>query len=443
MIRLVLSDVLAAGRVWVGAVAVAAAAVIAGLIPGTLIATGVESAGVIALAMYSIAGTVAAFCAVSVVVVLSSVLRLTVDLRRRSYALWQIVGVDASAVTRIVSAQLAVAGAAGAALGAVVGVPVVPALVESALRSSPGFEDVRVRSSWPVIVAVVLVVMAVILIAGAPAARRAGRTPPLEVLRAAGSPRRPRRLLRILAVSVLVIIAVSVAAGIPDSLDAGVPGASLLGPVLIAAVAAAGAPLVRIVARAWTALVPTRASASFSLARATTVQAERSAAAVAPLLIAIGLPTALLSAAQTVGSALPESGTSALGGVLLILGGPVVLAAVGAAATTFMSSQERSRDQALLLASGASEGVILLTAVWEAVIQVGTAALLAGAVVLAAAAVVALELSTVAPTVLVGTGWQAWLAVTALALLLVLPATLGPSLSSLRRSVPRALAAVD
>ncbi|WP_206214981.1 hypothetical protein, partial [Pseudomonas viridiflava] len=63
------------------------------------------------LGLDAIAGTVIAFTTVAVVVVVNGIMRATVGLQIRSYALWRIAGVTPNAVRRVVSGQLAIVSA--------------------------------------------------------------------------------------------------------------------------------------------------------------------------------------------------------------------------------------------------------------------------------------------------------------------------------------------
>jgi putative ABC transport system permease protein len=81
-----------------------------------------------------------------------------------------------------------------------------------------------------------------------------------------------------------------------------------------------------------------------------------------------------------------------------LLGGPTLLAAVGAAAGVLMASSFREREDALLDVAGAEGSVRTLTAAWEALIYVATAAIMAATTAAVVAFGLTLFLAPLAPT---------------------------------------------
>lgn len=446
MLTLALRDMVRSARVWVGALLIVAVAAFVGIVPATLIESGLRDGTLPGLGLVAIAGTVIVLTLIATTVVLGATLRLTVALRRRSYALWQTVGVSPARVGATVLAQLFIVALVGAVLGGVVGAGVLPGLAETALQGSSGVESLHLAVS-PTSGVVVVTVVAVIAVAiGAASARRAARTRPLEVLRETPPAQRPRRWPRWLVASVAVAIAAQMLTGLGASAAAGSGSAAILiGPILTAACAALGPILFPPVMRGWTKLIPARASASWYVARANTLFAvDRSSSVVASLLVAIALPGSFAAGQGTLAGALgiienTDSPVGSAGALLLILGGPVLLAAAGAAASTVMSSGERSRENALLTAAGAPAGFALLTAVWEAVIQIGTALLLAAAVVIVSATTEAFALSGVAPGTVPYLALDTVGATFALTALAILLASVVPTLVGRRQAVPAAL----
>ncbi|OII06913.1 FtsX-like permease family protein [Curtobacterium sp. MCBA15_008] len=396
-------------------------------------ATGIHTSGIRGLALFSIAGTVLAFTVVAVLVVLTSVMGLTVSLLRRTYALWQIVGVTPRAVTVAVLVQLIVVAVSGAVVGAVAGGLVAPAVVQRLLQDATGLETLRVSDSLTAVAVVAILTVGVALVGGLGAARRAGRTPAVLVLRDASAGRRRRPVRRAVTALLLLALAAQMLTTLPTSLDSGAAQAVLIGPVLVATVAVLGRIVSTPVLHSWTAMVPGRFVA-FWLAQATVRwSVARSDGALAALLVAIGLPAALVAGQQTVGTVLGGA-TARSGGTLLILGGPVLLAAVGAAAISFMASRDREREQALLSQVGGTPALQVIVAVFEGLVLVLTAFLLA---VLAVAVTVTAEWA-----LLVGAHPQArpvWaigtlLSGAAITGPLMVAATLFPMLSVRRRS---------
>lgn len=447
MTRLVFADMVGSARIWLGSFIVVAIAAFAATVPAALIETGLRDGTLVGLALVAIAGTVTVLSGVATVVVVGTVMRLTVALRRRSYALWQTVGVSPARVRSIVVAQLFVVAVVGAVLGAAVGALVVPGAVESALQGSNGVDTLSIVVS-PIGAAVAAAVVVVVaLLAGDGAARRAARTSPLEVLRASPAARRARSWPRWVLAALLLAVVVQMLSGLAGSAAAGSGAAAILiGPLLVAAVAVLGPVVFPRVMRQWTALVPAAASASWFVARANTLYAvDRSSTVVASLLVAVAVPGTFAAGQGTLAGALAilagtdNPGVDTGGTTLLVLGGPVLLAAAGAAAATVMSSGARAREGALLSAAGAPPGFGVATALWEAVIQLGTAALLAVAVVAVTVGAESLVLSTVAPGTAPDFAAGTVATVFALSSVGILLATLVPTLATRNQVIPSAL----
>ncbi|GAB3605684.1 hypothetical protein GCM10027413_10930 [Conyzicola nivalis] len=446
MTTLVFADMVRSARIWFGAFIVVAVAAFAATVPAALTETGLRDATLAGYALVAIAATITLLTVIATVVVVGSVMRLTVALRRRSYALWQTVGVMPSRVRGVVVTQLLVVAAAGAALGAAVGAFVTPAATESALDGSNGVDTFDVTIS-PIVAAGTAVAVAVVaLLAGDSAARRAARTSPLEVLRESPVVRGARVWPRWAIAVVLLAVVAQMLSGLAASAAAGGGAAAILiGPLLVAATAALGPVVFPRVMRLWTAIVPASASASWFVARANTLYAvDRSSSIVASLLVAVALPGTFAAGEGTLARALAilqggEAVQNPGGTTLLVLGGPVLLAAAGAAAATVMSSGARAREGALLSAAGAPPGFGLATALWEGAIQVVTAGLIAAVVIAVTATAQAWILSTVAPGATPDFSpvtFGSTFAVTTAGLLL---ATLVPTLATKKQEVPQAL----
>ncbi|BBH68627.1 hypothetical protein ACTI_53120 [Actinoplanes sp. OR16] len=426
MLRLIVSDLVANLRIWLGALAVAAATAAVGAVVGCGLATAVAVGGDEALALYAISGTILTLTAVTAVIVTGTVAGLTVTLQQRGYALWQLAGIGPGRVRAVVTAQLALVSLAGAAAGCLVAVPALRPLWRTV------FPDLPFRFTTLAAVPVVLVVVAVVTIGGFRSAGRAGRTPPIRSLRepepAARRMSAGRWIAGVSTLAVTVAIVASLPGGDPAKLTAPL---TLLGP-LTAGVLAAFSPLFLTgLLRAWTAVVPATASSAWFLARNNTAyHLARGTGAVNPIMVAIALAGGMYAADATVADSAPTAGT-----VLLLLGGPMLLALVGAAATIVMGSGPREREYALVLAAGGTPATVLVTAAAEAIIYVGTAALLGTAAVAVTALAGAWAIG--------GTpsfGLAAVAVVTGTGLALTLAATVAPTALSLRNDVPRTLA---
>lgn len=102
MMRLVLSDLAAHARVWLGVLAVTIATGGVGAIAAGLIETGIVHGGRVQEGLSSTSAAVIMFTAVTALIVLGSTANLTVALQQRSYALWQLVGIRPTLVALVV-----------------------------------------------------------------------------------------------------------------------------------------------------------------------------------------------------------------------------------------------------------------------------------------------------------------------------------------------------
>jgi len=295
------------------------------------------------------------------------------------------------------------------------------------------------------VLAVVATTVLVVLLGGLRGARRASRTPPVAALRDPEPPSIRMGWFRILLAVLLLCGAAMLAANLDGgaTLSAFTGQAVLLTPLLAAALAAAGPVVFPLVLRAWTSLLPARVSASWFLARhAARHRLSQSTATISPLMVAIALSGGLYTMAATLDAALAARDGSTTGtglapeGVVLLLGGPLLLSAVAAAATVFMSGHARERELALVQAAGATHGVVVLAAIWEAVIYAVTALLLGAAATIGGGLIIAGALSLPGPSVSFATLGL----ITTGGLVLVLVATLVPTAAALRHEVSPALA---
>ncbi|SMH44247.1 putative ABC transport system permease protein [Rathayibacter oskolensis] len=400
MLTLLRSDLLGDLRLWWGTFFVLVAAGAVAGVPTTLIETALNEEGFLRLGILAVASTALVLATVSLVLVLSSTVRTLVELRRRTFALWLVVGMQPAQVAVIVVCEVALVASAGAGVGAAVAYGLCPSLVGILLEGSSGLQDVRPVLSPGSALLGGLVAVVVAVLAALPLAREAGSTPVLSLLRGE-QPRRVRVVRRAILAVLLVAVAGSMYAGLPGALPSGAAQSVLLGPVLIAAAATAAPVYMPALIRLWTSVIPARVSVAWFLARETVItSAQRSSAAVVAFLVAIGLPWTFLVGQQTVASAVSGAGSAVDPRPLaLLLGGPALLAAIGAAAGLLMASSNREREDALLEAAGADDSARTLTSAWEALIYVVTAGIVAGIVAVAVGGGATLFLVAVAPAV--------------------------------------------
>lgn len=449
MTRLVFAELRAGWASWVGVVFVAAVASLACGVAISLLETGIH-AGQKYLEGFS-GGTAAIlmFSAPAAIAVTAAITRLAVDLGRPGYARWQLAGVGPVQTAGVVLAQLFVAGLVGGAIGFGATTLVAGPVIHSAFADGSGEYAAIPVVTGPLTAGVAIpATVVLVLLGGLRAARAAGRTPALAALREPEARAKRMRWWRWL----LLAAAVAGAAWFFSAVFQARTTTELLmtaplTPVILAVLVVLSGPVVYpIVLRAWTGLVPARASTSWHLARhQARYHLGRSTASITPLFVGASLLGGLFTMSATFDASLRAAGergvTLGIAQVALMIGGPVLLAAVGAAVVIFMSNRTQGSEQALLRASGAAPGVVLATAVWQAVIHVVTAALLAAAVLVATALIDGAALARLGPGIpVVAPGFG--LALVGVGLALTLAATVLPVLARSREPLVTGLAAV-
>lgn len=440
MIRLIFSDLVGNARIWLGAFLVTVAAGVVGAIAASLVTTGLSYGGRIQEILSSTTGIVIIFSSVAVLAVLSSVASLTVSLQRRGYALWLLVGVKPSLVGLVVRVQLTVVALLGSLLGVLVAIPMMQPYFDYTFTVFPELDGVRVHLDAPAAAWVIGIVSAVALLSGVRGARQASRVPAIEALRDP-EPRIVRmgwmRWLLLAGLLASVVAFVTTTRG--GSIDQVAGTLPLVGPLLAGMLVAVGPVLFPLVLRGWTSLVPGHASSAWFLARnSARYRLSSSTAAISPLLVGIALTGGLYTSAGTLEVAAGRDFDMPIEPVILVLGGPLLVSSIGAAVVIFMTSRAREREFALVQSAGGTHGTIVLASVWEAVIYVATASLLAAAAILATGALNALMIS--ADSMAAPLGLASGAVVAAIGLLLVLAATVLPTVVALRHDVARTLA---
>jgi len=249
-----------------------------------------------------VAAVIAAFVAVSVT---ASAFALSVAQRRRELALLRTVGATPRQIMRMVCTEAAFVGAAGSLVGCVLGVAWAPALAGWIARKglAPAWFSVHITPrSMPVLVSVFLAGVAIAVASVFVAARRAGTVRPTEALREAAVESAGSSWLRRLAGGACVVCGIAalgaVAVAFPSAATETrtqaelvillVGGATLLSPWLLGPVT-------------W----PLSHGTTAMLVRADILASpRRAAAAVAPVLIAVGLSASILGANNTANAAL-------------------------------------------------------------------------------------------------------------------------------------------
>lgn len=445
MIRLILSDLVARSRVWLGVFAVTVAAGFVGAVVAGLLETGSFHGGAVQEGLASTSSAVIMFTVITALIVLGSTANLTIALQQRNYALWQLVGVRPALVAVVVLAQLGVIGILGALLGSVLAIPVFPSLFAWVFRDWSQMQGLSLHLGAGGVVTVAAAITVTVLLGGLRSARRASRTPPIEALRDPEPPHARmgwfRVVLSLAALAGVVALVLNLDGDASMSTFSG--QAVLLTPLIAAAFALTGPVLFPLVLRSWTAIVPAGVSATWFLARnSARHRLSRSSAAIGPLMVAIALTGGLYTTAATTAAAQAiRTGTEAGAdlapeGVVLLLGGPLLLSAVAAAATVFMSGHAREREFALIQAVGSTPPTIVLTAIWEAVTYTGTAVILGAAATVIGGAIIAGALALPSASI----AFPALALIAGGGLMLLLAATVMPTAAALRSEIPRTLA---
>lgn len=447
MNRLVLAELRAGWAGWIGVVLLSAVLAVAAGVGLSAFETGAQ-AGDLQEAFNSLGGTVLLFAIPSGIAVVAAVARLAVDLGRASYARWQLAGVSPSQAATVVRLQLATAGAIGGVIGFAATPSAAGPLIRAAFESQSPLSDVEIVTGAFTFVVVVPLTAAVALIGGLRAARGAGRGSPLAALR---EPETSAKRMRWWRWAILLIVSIAAASGLASVLGTSDRGAfmsqSMLIPVyLTTPLLAAGPALYPLILRTWTSIIPASVSSSWYLARhQARYHLSRSTASITPLFAGTALVGGLFTMAATTNASFLAGGqnlaTLSVPQVLLIAGGPIGLAAVGAAVAVFMSNRTQGHEQALLRAGGASDATVICSALWQALIHVVTALLLALTVMLATAVVSSVALSRFTRAVVViEPGIAGPLALIGLGLTLL--ATTIPVMLRLREPVASRLAAI-
>lgn len=456
MIRLLVGELRADWRSWAGLVLVAAVAGLAIGVGGSFLETGIAVGGRMGAGISGVSSMILVFSGVSAIAVTGAVARLAVDLGRAGYARWQLCGVTPFQTAAVVLGQVAVL----CVLGAASGLAASTALASSVMRvafdgASGGYGSPQAEVGGLTAILVFGGVLSVTLLGALPAARRAGRTPPLDALRDSEPRDTSMRwwrwgLLAILVAGMLVAIRAwmsSAADATPDDRSTLISQAPLIAPLLTAVIVAGGPVLYGPLLRAWTALLPARASSAWFLARhQARYHLGRSTASITPLFTGTAMLGGLYTVAATWGAAARAAGEPfeglKLGQVVVLLGGPLLLAGIGAAVVVFMSNRTQAREQALLAAGGATTSVIVCAAVLQALIHVLTAALLSVVVIAVTGALTTAMLHPFYPHVVPQFDLGTSVVLVGAGAMLTITAALLPVMTRLRASVAEGLSAV-
>ncbi|MCB0910195.1 MAG: hypothetical protein KDB60_01090 [Propionibacteriaceae bacterium] len=391
--------------------------------------------------------------------VISSSTRLVVDSRRGALARLALAGAAPGQVRRVVQSQLAIVSLACAVAGSAIGAALLRPMLDLtnyAQRNEPLW--VRVDPVYSPVAALVAVAACVVvaLVGGTRQASAASRIPPVEALRQSQAPEASTRLRAggWVALVLLVVVAVGSFASVPfqaaHRYKETVSNLMILGFlqsfVWGALIAVLGPVVVRPLTAAWTRLVPST-DPGWLLARATvSVRADRLYRSVTPVLFCVGIAISDLGVMGSLAASLEASmpgmdmGAADLSGFVMVFGLPLAVAFAGAIGSLLMMSRQRDAELALLGIAGATGNLRLRIPVLEAVIITVTATILALGMVVPGYAFGAFALPAV------GLLWVPVfpvlpiLAVVAACLVIMVAATVLPTLPARRIPEPRVIA---
>lgn len=399
---------------------------------------------------------IVAFGLLAAIAITAATTNLAVASGRRGYALLQLAGLLPRQLTFMVLAQLVMLAVIGTGIGVGVGRLIAQPLLDLAIRETSIPAAVNVAYGGGTVAWAFGLFAGIVVLAGIRAAVRAGHVPPIEALREPEPPRIRMGVLRWVATGVASLttlgLGIGVATTAPSLTSAGqslgvslIIGLGLMFSIALTALTASLGPVIYpVVLRAWTAIVPPGLSGAWFLARRSCrYRITQSTAAITPLMVGIALPgsvyTLFLTAddAMTVGGGSGEINSAS---IFTILGPALLLAALGSAAVIFMTGRTRARDNALVSISGGTIITATLSAILEAVIYVVTALLIATAIFGIVGIAVSTAFSHTMPETVPVYGFATALVIAAVGFIIVGSATVLPTITPTRRTIPSLLA---
>lgn len=456
ILRVAAKELVRSYRLWVGSlvVIIASSAVCAAAL--AQFATAATLSEVEGDSLRSMSQGIIAFALLAAITITAATTNLAVASGRRGYALLQLAGFLPRQLVVMVLSQLVMLTLVGTSLGIACGRLIAQPLLDLAIAQT------NIRGTVSVVYGATTAIwsfglfVGVVMLSGVRAAVNAGRVAPIEALREPEPPRIRMGVLRWIAVGTAGLVSLGLGLGVARtslsfSLDGQNLGLSLLlglgmlfSIALTTLAASLGPVLYPLVLGGWTALIPSKLSGAWFLARRSCrYRITQSTAAVTPLMVGIALPGCLYTLFLTAGNALSlpgHSGSVNTGSIFTILGPALLLAAIGSATVIFMTSRTRARDNALVSVSGGTVLTSALSALLEAVIYVVTALLIAALIFGVVGLVAAIAFGTVIPGIHPVYGVATALAIAAVGFVIIGTATLLPTLVPTRQSIPNVLA---
>lgn len=397
MFKLAVSDFFSRIWMWLGALVVA---VTCGLIIqyGLCIRGSAEQAGHM---FGSVGFSLLLFTGMATVPVVTAVGGSVVARQRRSYAMWQLVGVLPGVVRNVVLLQLCMAGAIGATVGAVVAsllyLPTLPVLLPEMLQLS-GLESLAgLYPSWPKVIDSALISVALFVLGGLGPARRAAKTSPIAALSELERPVSRRPWLRIIAL-VLCLVTLGLLFTWMRSGDvAPVTNGTFYFTLVTVALFSVLAPWVLPgCLRLWSA--PLGRFVLPDLARRGAEHALASSASIElPITIGFGMLAGFYSMAIPLGEwyaahSLSFDAMLNQTAQVALFGCPIAICLVGSMASALVSSGEHSRSTASLILVGMTPREALGMSLWESLMHAVNALLVGILTVLVSSTCICLAL---------------------------------------------------
>lgn len=416
MINLAWAELKYSWKTWIGFGSVVFVTSIVMGVCATLVSTWLSlraassSTGALADVLVQLSVMVSSFSGLVAVVVLNSVASSTVQTNRKQYARWQLLGITPGQVRGILALQLAIlglgSGFSGLSFALVFSQPTL-LLIKNAVTNATGDVQVIEASNNSIVYATALfVILLIVLLSGLAPARRASRVSVLDALRTPEPPVRAMTATRWTVTGVFGLATVALMATAVGSSREVISLNTIFACITASGMSAALTPLMLpLFIQVWPRLIPDRASVTWAVARRYALHhIHTSAASVAPLMVGITLIGAIFSAAYTERNALLVNGIHvermnlAIDQIIIMLGGPVILAVVGSAAIVFQGTADRGHSARILSLVGFSKNHVLILALTETIIYVGTALLISLIIIFTLISIETLALSnTVGP----------------------------------------------
>lgn len=320
--------------------------------------------------------------AIPAIVVLGTSSAATVSALSSRIARWRLTGATPGQVRRAVTMQVLLVSAVGGLVGILVATPFRQAAVDVLVRIATREEDtIPVANPLPAALLALGASILVCAIAAFTPARHAARIPAVQAIRASSEPARTMPTSRWIVAGLLLLIFVpmiitalgSVQTSSPRGADVSSAAtiALMSGVILLALIATLAPILVPPITRLWMGIVPARLAPSWFLARqSVTAYPRRTATAVIPPSIGIGLYGILFGIVATWQNALAQNGTTEQLNTLdtyVILAPAAAITIAGSIASILITTRTRTTEAASIRIAGGSPRNLIGLAIAETI----------------------------------------------------------------------------